>query len=170
MEIQYRLADKRDIPQILSIIRQAQESIKKLGIGQWQDGYPNQKIFEADIQKDQCYVFVSKKQIAGVMVVSFEAEECYSAISGDGWRSDRPYGVLHRVAVADSMRGCGLASQMLELAEILCLQNGVFSLRVDTHTGNLPMWKFLNKHGFVLCGTVDYGGPDGKRIAFEKLL
>ena len=149
MEIQYRLADKRDIPQILSIIRQAQESIKKLGIGQWQDGYPNQKIFEADIQKDQCYVFVSKKQIAGVMVVSFEAEECYSAISGDGWRSDRPYGVLHRVAVAE---------------------NGVFSLRVDTHTGNLPMWKFLNKHGFVLCGTVDYGGPDGKRIAFEKLL
>ncbi len=165
MEIQYRLAGKRDIPQILSVIRQAQALIKKLGIGQWQDGYPNREVFEEDIRKEQCYVFAVQKQIAGVMVVSFEPEECYRFLSGGTWDSEQPYGVLHRIAVADSLRGIGLAGQMLELAEILCLQNGVSSLRVDTHEGNLPMRKFLKKHGFSLCGTVDYGGPDGKRIA-----
>ena len=170
MEIQYRLARERDIPEILAIIRQAQKSIGKLGIGQWQDGYPNREVFEEDIRKEQCYVFACSKQIAGVMVVSFETEECYQALTGGTWLPNRPYGVLHRIAVADSLRGSGLSDQMVELAEILCLQNGISSLRVDTHEGNLPMRKFLKKHGFSLCGIVDYGGPDGKRIALEKLL
>lgn len=170
MDIQYRLAGKRDIPAILSIIRQAQASIARLGIAQWQDGYPNREIFEQDIQREQCYIFLIEKRIAGVMVVSFESEECYRALTGGKWLSELPYGVVHRMAVADAARSGGLAGQMMELAEICCLQNGVTSLRVDTHEGNLPMRKFLKKHGFTLCGTVDYGGPDGKRIALEKLL
>ena len=170
MEIQYRLASNQDLAGILSVIRQAQRSIGKLGIAQWQDGYPNREVFEEDIRKEQCYVFALKKQIVGVMVVCFDPEPCYQDLSGGTWLSDLPYGVIHRMAVADEVRGSGLSDQMMEIAEILCLQNGITSLRVDTHKGNIPMRKFLKKHDFILCGTVDYGGPGGERIALEKLL
>ena len=34
-----------DIPEIMNIIRDAQASMKLLGISQWQNGYPNENSF-----------------------------------------------------------------------------------------------------------------------------
>ena len=47
------------------------------------------------------------------------------------------------------------------------------SIRIDTHEGNLPMQRALEKSGFARCGTIFLkgGAEDGDpRIAFEKLL
>ena len=50
---------------------------------------------------------------------------------------------------------------------------GFASLRIDTHPGNLPMQRALQKAGFTPCGTIRLVGgcEDGdERIAFEKIL
>lgn len=53
----YRLALKSDIPQIMKIVDEAQEFIKNQGFNQWQDGYPDEGAFLADISGGCCHVF-----------------------------------------------------------------------------------------------------------------
>ena len=46
-------------------------------------------------------------------------------------------------------------------------------MRIDTHGGNLPMQRALEKAGFTPCGTIILvgGSEDGDpRLAFEKIL
>ncbi|NLL39407.1 MAG: GNAT family N-acetyltransferase [Clostridiales bacterium] len=168
-----RAARPSDIPSIMAIIRQAQASIKKLGIDQWQNGYPNEAVFLSDIEKKQCYVFHIKNEAAGVMVVSFEPEVCYGSISGQGWSSKTDkYGVIHRMAVSDKYKGGTLAKEMLSFAERLCMEKRVLFLRADTHRGNIPMQKYLSKNGFLYCGEVilDVEPGDPVRMGYEKVL
>ena len=47
-----RKATKEDISQIMSIVADAQLSLRELGIDQWQDGYPSMDVIEDDIASD----------------------------------------------------------------------------------------------------------------------
>ena len=50
---------------------------------------------------------------------------------------------------------------------------GFVSIRIDTHPGNIPMRRMLEKNGFVHCGSVYLlGGPDNGalRVGYERLL
>ena len=78
---------------------------------------------------------------------------------------------VHRLMTADFARGQGLGSEMLSLAEDLARGWSVAGIRVDTHAGNAPMRRLLQKNGYQVCGAVKLrGGPeDGQtRIALEK--
>ena len=58
-------------------------------------------------------------------------------------------------------------------AAALARERGMESIRIDTHAGNLPMQRALEKSGFSRCGTIYLkgGAEDGDaRIAFEKIL
>lgn len=150
-----RAARPSDIPSIMNIVRQAQASIKKLGIDQWQNGYPDESVFLSDIGKKQCYVFYINNDAAGVMVVSFEPEVCYRSVSGKGWsHKTEDYAVIHRMAVADKFKGGMLSKDMLRFAEKLCRDKRITCIRADTHRGNIPMQKLLWKNGYAYCGDV----------------
>lgn len=168
-----RTAQHRDLLSIMAIIRQAQASIKKLDIDQWQNGYPNESVFLSDIEKKQCYLFYKNTDAAGVMVISFEPEECYGAITGKGWscKGDK-YAVIHRMAVSSHYRGSTLSEEMLSFAENLCRENSILYLRTDTHRGNFPMQRLLVKNGYVYCGNVelDVQSGDPFRMGYEKKL
>lgn len=169
----HRKALHSDIPAIMTIIGQAQASMKALGIDQWQDGYPDACRFEEDIDLGQCYIFEDSTAIEGVIIVTFHPEICYETISGSGWLTNAfPYAVIHRMAVSTAARSKGLAKEMTAFAEELCREEKVISLRVDTHRGNIPMQKFLEKNKFSYCGRVDYKIPCGDpiRMAYEKII
>lgn len=172
-ELVFTAAQYSDIPAIMEVIGQAQDSIKQLNIDQWQNGYPDETVFKADIDKRQCYIFHIDNKIAGIIVVSFEPEESYLEICGSGWLTDNiEYAVIHRMAVAKDFIGSGLAGEMLSFAEMLCREKKVSGLRADTHRGNFPMQKLLVKNGFVYCGDVniymEIGDP--VRMAYEKVI
>lgn len=171
--MRYRNALEEDVPDILGVISQARQSIKKLGIDQWQDGYPDAEVFLKDIRCGQCYVFEADNEVAGVMVLAFMPEDAYEKIEGTGWlNNSRNYAVIHRMAVGDAFRGSGLSGKMIEIATKIGGENGVVSLRADTHRGNLPMQKFLTKSGFTYCGNVIYPLIHGDKIrmAYEKII
>lgn len=172
-EFSSRKAQYSDIPSIMRIISEAQAAIKKLGIDQWQNGYPDEAVFISDIASEQCYIFENNGLPAGVMTLSFEPEECYDSITGKGWiNTASGYAVIHRMAVSDQFRGGALAARMLSFAEELCKEKAVKSLRADTHRGNLPMRTFLTKNGFLYCGDVELTLEEGDplRMGFEKPL
>ena len=167
-----RRGKKEDIPAILQVVEEARRSMADLGIDQWQDGYPDEAAFRQDIRDGVCYVGELEGMVCAVMALCFTPEPCYAEIKGRWLEEPECYGVIHRMATSDLCRGKGAAAQMLDFAEQTCLKHEVTDLRVDTHRGNLPMQKFLKKHGFLLCGQVLYEVKQGDpiRLGYEKLL
>ena len=168
-----RSAEAADLPGILAVIKEGRRRIRALGIDQWSGGYPGAAEFQEDIARGRCWVVSDKQGIAAVTVVSMEPEEAYSDIQGAWLQTERRYGTIHRVAVADRSRGSGAAVALENLAERLIRRAGGVSVRCDTHLGNQPMNRFLEKMGFTRCGIVVYPDiqvGDPVRVAYEKLL
>ena len=164
----FRSATLEDLSAIMSIIAQARSAIARLGIDQWQDGYPQAELIRQDIALHRAILMEVEAQPAGYMVPLMEAEPVYACIDGQ-WLSDAPYLTVHRMAVGDGHRGRGLGAQMLSFAENCAREHGLSSVRVDTHRGNRAMRALLTKCGYQLCGEVTYETQgDPIRVAYEK--
>lgn len=177
--MQFRRTREDDIDSVMSIIAECRSSIAALGIDQWQGGYPHRGVIEGDVLGGDSYLVEDEGgRVIATAMVGFAGERDYDRIEGGSWltscTSDDPcYGVVHRVAVSSARRGCGAASYLLKRAEGLARERGRSSVRVDTHPGNVPMRRLLEKCGYAECGTIyiahaEEASPD--RIAYEKLV
>ena len=54
-----KLSTLENIPEIMTIIKDAKELLASLKIDQWQNGYPNAAQVEQDILKGESYVVLS---------------------------------------------------------------------------------------------------------------
>lgn len=167
MEI--RLAEKKDIDRIMQIIADARESIGRLGIDQWQYGYPTRDIIKEDVDLRRGYVALENGEICATFALINNGEPTYNKIYCGAWLNDGKYIALHRIAISGEQRGRGVAKGIISFLCDYAIQNGFGSVKVDTHTGNLPMRKMLEKNGFEYCGTIHL--HDGQvRVAYEKLV
>ena len=48
--MEFRKSVKSDIPEIMGIIKQAQDYFKEKNIDQWQNGYPNEEVINNDMK------------------------------------------------------------------------------------------------------------------------
>lgn len=156
-----------DVDAIYNIIRQAQVYMKRNGINQWQNNYPNLDSIKEDIESGVNYVFSDGDKIIGTIAVLFDGEKTYDTIYEGEWLTDGRYAAIHRIAVEEKLKGLGIASKMLKDVEDLCLAKSFPSIKVDTHKDNLSMQKLLEKNGFIYCGII-YLEKGDERIAFEK--
>ena len=169
----FRKSTFDDVDRILEIIEKAKIELRKLGLDQWQNGYPNREVIENDVKNGISYVLeeISKK-IVGTIVLSPKKEEPYSKIEGK-WITTDDYIVIHRLAVDSEIKNKGIATKILEFSEKECIKNKILSIKADTHGNNEPMKRFLEKNGFSYCGVIylDKGSDIGeKRIAYEKII
>ena len=180
----FRKSTFDDVDKILEIIEKAKIELNKLGLDQWQNGYPNKEVIENDVKLGISYVLedIEKnrnelesenlKKILGTIVLSPEKEEPYSKIEGK-WITDDDYMVIHRLAVDFDMKNKGIATKILEFSEEVCVENRILSLKADTHENNEPMKRLLEKNGFSFCGLIYLDRePDleAKRVAYEKII
>jgi len=174
-----RKADISEIERVMEILADGREALAAAGIDQWQGGYPYRDVIERDIALGQSYVVEDGDGgLIATAVISFLSEKDYLVIEGGEWLTDAPegseaYAVVHRVAVAHTAKGKGVASFILEGAEEIAKEGGARSIRVDTHADNTPMRKLLAKEGYTHCGTVyvsHAGELSSARMAFEKIL
>lgn len=166
--MEFRKAVEADIDGIMNIIRQAQAYFKEHGINQWQNNYPNAEIISNDIKNKNSYILLMNHSIVATAVVSFDGEKTYDCIYEGQWISNNKYAVIHRIAVDNNYKGSGLASQIVRNIEQLCVDKGIYSIKIDTHEENLSMQKLLKKNKFQYCGII-YLEDGSKRIAFEKI-
>ena len=167
-----RPAEMRDFDSIMTVISQARAAIARLGIDQWQDGYPEPEVITGDIESGIGWVFETEGKIAGYMVPLADPEPIYDQLAGKWLQNDAPYLTVHRMAIGDGYRGTGLSMQMFAHAENLAKEKHLLSVRADTHTGNIAMRKLLAKCGFTYVGDVRYPVTAGDpiRVAYEKIL
>ena len=155
-----RLAAAADLDEIVLLYDQARAFMRSYGnVTQWPDYYPALEDAQADLEKGVLYVAENDGQIVGTFVMMPGPDATYAYIENGAWRSDTPYGVIHRVA----SRGGGV------LAAALAFAGERFDhIRMDTHADNAPMRHLLEKQGFSHRGTiyVENGTP---RMAFDLL-
>ena len=167
--LRFRQGTESDLNRIMELVADAQNWFRKQGIDQWQDGYPTQNIILRDILGNDNYIIEYNGVVSATAVVSFAGEPTYSEIVGKGWLNDKPYGVVHRIAVSDECRRKGIAKEILHFAEELCAERGVADIRIDTHCDNLAMRSLLKKMGYTHCGRITLTSG-AYREAYQKEL
>ena len=157
-----RKATAADLPRIMKIYAYAREYMAAHGNpDQWGTVHPTEEMIRQDIRNGKSYVNLDGDHIRAVFYFAVEEDPTYGYIDG-AWCNDRPYGVIHRIAVGES--GKGVAAECFAFAETHCT-----NLRIDTHEKNLPMQRCLAKHGFIRCGTI-YLEDGDPRIAYQKVI
>ena len=167
----YLVAQQEHLEAMCAITGQAKEQLKGLGLDQWQKGYPSRAVWEQDLVDHTAWVAVEDGQVLGAFAYLTTHDPSYTVIDGAWLTGDnRRYGSLHRVCVADGAKGKGVAVGMFRYAMSMAKEAGLPSLRIDTHPGNTPMRRALEKAGFTPCGTIILQGgcEDGDpRLAYE---
>ena len=168
-----RPATPDDLEDIMLIVRQARNYLRKHRVDQWQGDYPTADNFIADIDRGICHIICYGSRTAGFFTMADTPEDDYVNLTDGKWHGSGRYCTVHRTAVAAEFRGTGLSLKIFEFAENIARQNGIFEMRTDTHRKNEAMKKLLRKCGYTYRGNVlvsSEPGHDPKRQAFEKVL
>lgn len=174
-----RKAKAEDIDFIMQIYARARKFMAKTGNpNQWGDSKPYREWIENDIEVGNCYVCIEqvidkkiideiweansvpeKEIIAAVFYFAIEEDPTYKVIYEGEWLNHKPYGVVHRIASAGTVKGAG--EYCLKWAIDQCR-----NLRIDTHEDNVVMQTLLKKLEFQYCGVIHL--TDGEpRLAFQ---
>ena len=158
MEIRH--AQKQDLADIIRVYRAAKAYMDATGNAtQWQEGYPSEEMVEQDISNRKLYVLADEERVSAVFYFSVEDDPTYRRIYDGVWRSDAPYGVIHRVASDGSAKG------VMHSCVAFCRER-IGNLRIDTHENNLTMQRALEREGFLRCGVI-YLENGESRIAYQ---
>ena len=162
MNYTVRNAVSEDLPRIEEIYAYARSFMEKTGNpNQWGKTNPPHEWLVDDIEKKLLYVITDDQGIHGVFYFFIGPDPTYSVIENGYWRSNTPYGTIHRIA--------GDGSGGVLAAAVAFGKQRVNHLRIDTHDDNKVMQRTLVKLGFEKRGIIYVREDNDPRIAFEKL-
>ena len=159
-----RLAELREKDEKLSIYDSARVIMRESGNpNQWAGKYPDEDTVLRDIENEKLYVCTENNDILAVFFYTVGIDPTYLKIYDGKWVNDKPYGVIHRIAVSNKARGKGVAKVCFDFAYDKC-----GNVRIDTHRDNIPMQRALEKNGFTRCGIIYLANGD-ERIAYQRV-
>ena len=163
-----RPATNEDLPALMALMRGIVPQMRAVGNLQWDDSYPNEAVFQRDIDLGQLWVADVDDQIAGVAALTLDQEPDYAQV---GWDIDEPAIVVHRLAVDPAFRGIGVAGALMQKAEEVAADRDITILRVDTNTQNEATQRLFPKLGYRLAGEIGLQFRPGLRFfCYEKRL
>lgn len=163
-----RLATLIDVVAIMQMIKAVVPAMIASGNFQWDDQYPNPKVFTEDIAKNQLWVAEIDGQIAGVAAITTDQDDEYAQV---GWDITEPAIVTHRLAVSPHYAGRGIAQALLKQAEVVAIQQGITLLRIDTNSENQATQKLFPKLGYTYAGEISLAFRPGLRFfCYQKVL
>ncbi len=163
-----RLAAHEDLPALMVLVRRVIPLMLASGNLQWDEGYPNEAVFQRDLDLGQLWVADAEASIAGVAAITTDQEPDYAQV---GWDIDEPAIVVHRLAVDPAFRGLGVATALMQKAEEVAAMRNIPILRVDTNTQNETTQRLFPKLGYRLAGEISLKIRPGLRfLCYEKRL
>ena len=97
----YRIeqAKTEDLSRIGEIYAYARSFMAKTGNpNQWGSTHPPAAQLQKDVEHGKLYAVKLGEKICGVFYFAVEDDPTYHEISEGNWHSDKPYGVIHRIA------------------------------------------------------------------------
>lgn len=159
-------ATTKDTDIVWALLKEGIQKRKVEGSTQWQSGYPNLEVVHADIQKEIGYILKNENGISvAYCALDNTGDPNYVNIKGK-WLTEGAYAVIHRLVVSQNHLGRGYAKALMLKLEALCVNNNIYSIKIDTHSDNQAMQKIIKDLGYIYCGEISVS--DGPRMAFEK--
>jgi ribosomal protein S18 acetylase RimI-like enzyme len=166
--MQILLATQHDLPALMSLVRRVVPLMRATGNLQWDETYPNDAVFQRDIDLNQLWIAEVNGSIAGVAAITMDQEPDYSQV---GWDIHEPAIVVHRLAVDPAFRGQGAAGALMQRAEEVAVERGITALRVDTNTNDEATQRLFPKLGYLLAGEISLEFRPGLCfLCYEKRL
>ncbi len=163
-----RLATENDLPALMALVARVVSMMLAAGNAQWDGHYPNERLFQRDIELAQLWVAEIDGSIAGIAAITTDPEPEYAHAGLD---IDEPAVVVHRLAVDLPFRGTGAASALMQKAEQIAVERGIAVLRVDTNTRNEATQRLFPKLGYRLAGEISLQvRPKLRFLCYEKRL
>lgn len=155
-----------DIDTIMAIYEHARAFMADHGNPtQWGPrSWPPRALVLQDLEQGRSYVCEQDGRIVGTFFYDSgtDIEETYRTMEGGSWSFDKPYGVIHRIASAGTVKGFGQ----------FCIDwalNQCDYLRIDTHRDNVVMRNLLDKLGFRYCGIIYVENGTSPRMAYDRM-
>jgi|HubBroStandDraft_2_1064218.scaffolds.fasta_scaffold37440_2 ribosomal protein S18 acetylase RimI-like enzyme len=166
--MQIRLATRQDLTALMTLVRRVVPLMRSTGNLQWDENYPNEAVFERDIDLRQLWIAEIRPDIAGIAAITMDQEPDYAQV---GWDISEPAMVVHRLAVDPAFRGAGVASSLMQTAERIAVKRAISVVRVDTNTQNAATQRLFPKLGYQLAGEINLQFRPGLRFfCYEKRL
>jgi ribosomal protein S18 acetylase RimI-like enzyme len=166
--MQIRLATRQDLTALMTLVRRVVPLMRSTGNLQWDENYPNEAVFERDIDLRQLWIAEIGPDIAGIAAITMDQEPDYAQV---GWDISEPAMVVHRLAVDPAFRGAGVASSLMQTAERIAVKRAISVVRVDTNTQNAATQRLFPKLGYQLAGEINLQFRPGLRFfCYEKRL
>lgn len=163
-----RLATPEDIPAIMQMIAAVVPLMHSSGNFQWDNTYPNVKVFEDDIALNQLWVADIDGKIGGIAAITTDQDAEYAEV---GWDINEIAIVTHRLAVSVNHRRQGIAEALLKQAEIVAQNRGIKILRIDTNSNNKATRLLFPKLGYEFAGEISLlFRPNLKFYCYEKII
>lgn len=147
-----RLATYNDIDSLLIITKACAAYMIKNTIYQWNETYPNQKVFEQDVKRKELYVLKNHNKLIGCIVISTKMDAEYKGVKWLTSNNNNIY--IHRLAIHPNQQGKGYAQKLMGFAESFAISNNYTSIRLDTFSQNTRNQKFYELRGYKKLGNV----------------
>ena len=121
-----------DLEAVMEVFKKGVENLIKIGIDQWDDVYPNERIISKDIKYGNLYKVVLNGKPMGAVVINTMEDPEYWDIP---WQYENPC-VLHRLCVHPEALGLGIGRFAVSMAEKEAGKRGFSSMRLDTFSKN----------------------------------
>ena len=163
-----RLANIKDLDNIMDIIREIQKEMKAENNPQWNedDDYPNKEKFITDIENKSLYIYEGEDIIKGFIAITKDNGEYDELLE----TTNKPAFILHRIAIKKDNRKEGIATILFNYAEDLAKEANIKLLKADTEEHNIKMNNLFTKLGFIKKVEFEYDDYPGHYIYYEKEL
>ena len=167
--MQIRKTTLADVDAVAAIYDRARIFMREQGNPtQWAGEYPNADTVRADVANGVGYVCEQDGRVVGAFAFIVGDEPTYQVIEGGSWRSDEPYGTIHRIASDGTVRGVARACFDFCAGQISHLRIDTHADNLDTHADNRPMQGAILKFGFEQRGII-YVEDGSPRLAYDWL-
>ena len=154
-DVSIRIAEESDLPGVMSLLRACIDDMRARGIDQWDEIYPTQERFAADVSDRALYVgSTDGVQLVGAFTLNGYQDAEYAAAS---WTfNDARVSVVHRLIVHPAFHGRGIARELMRFAEDLATSLGCGIMRLDAFRSNPKALRLYRALGYLEAGEVRF--------------
>jgi ribosomal protein S18 acetylase RimI-like enzyme len=150
--ISIRPATCEDVDDVLALVRDCVDHMRRHGIEQWDDLYPDRTTIEADVGSCEAFVATHETGLVGYVALGALQDPEYAEVS---WEFTAvPTVVIHRLMVDPAYQGRGFARVLMGFAEEHALTSGYRAVRLDAFVGNPRALHLYERLGYREAGTL----------------
>lgn len=155
--------DNRYAEEVMALIQDAVVAMKNSGIEQWDEIYPSIKEIDEDIESESAFGFFNDGKLIAYIALNDKYSPEYDSAN---WITKGKSLIVHRLSVAPSQQGKGIAGKFMRFVEQYARDNDYNSIRLDAFMENPAALKLYDNLGYRKAGIICF--RKGQFYCYEK--